>query len=200
MSTLTRWSTLPMHAARALWWAGVPVVLVGSFLLGDPTLMPPFVLLRDASASVWPVSPLAAELLGRYPVTIVATVVAVALTAWSHSRKSGAVRPPTLLLPTYVAALEACHSAYWAASCPGLGGETIADNHALLHQAALATFLATAGPLVIAAVVVRLAPNGVAGTMTKMHWLSAFAATASVLLIWLAYDVVFFRPVLGPGR
>lgn len=195
MFTPARRLHLPIRTARALWWAGVPVVVLGLFVLADRPLLPPFLALGEVAVSIWPVSPLAAELVAEYPFTVVATILAVALTAWSHRRRSKAMRPHSLLLPTYLAALEACTRQYWALSCGGLGGATLAEKHGRLHNAAIASLLATSAPLVIAAIVMRVARDGVSGTMPKPHWLAACAATASALLIWLMYDAIFFSSV-----
>lgn len=178
----------------------MPAIILGTFALTNRSWLPPFIALGEAVAPLWRVSPLAAELLAFYPFTVAAAVLMVALTAWSHHRRSGAVRPQSLLLPTYLAALEACSTQYGALSCGGrLAAPTRAEMHSLLHQAAFATAVATIAPLVIAAILMRVAAGGVSGRMARLHWLSASAATASVLLIWLLYDALFFWPLLWPG-
>jgi len=192
MIARTRLLHLPAHAVRALWWAGVPVAVLGTLVLVDRSSLPPFLSLGEAAAAIWPISPLVAELVAEYPFTIVATALAAALALWSHRRRSAAMRPQSLLLPTYLAAFEACIREYWAPTCGGLGGATLQEIHGRLHDAALATLLATAAPLLIAAIVLRAARNGISGTMPTLHWLSACAAAASVMLIWLVYDLVFF--------
>jgi len=182
---------LPARAARALWWAGVPVFVLGWLML--PTLLRPSLLeLGEGAEAIWRFSPVAAELLAHYPFTIAAAVLAIALAAWNHHRRTAAMSPPSLLLPTYLAALEAGTRQGWALACGGLGGATLRETHALLHLSAIATLVATAAPMLIAVVVMRAAPHGVRGTMPKRHWLSACAATTSAMLIWLMYDVLFF--------
>ncbi|HYH08141.1 MAG TPA: hypothetical protein VEK11_13880 [Thermoanaerobaculia bacterium] len=191
MLARTRLLHLPARAARAVWWAGLPVVVLGWMVLADDVLLP-FLPLTEAAAAIWPVSPVAAELLAHYPFTIAATVLAITLAAWSHRRFSAAMSPQSLLLPTYLAGLEAGSWQYWALSCGGLGGATLRETHALLHTAAAASLIATGAPMLIAVVVMRAARHGVRGTMPRLHWLSACAATASAMLIWLMYDLLFF--------
>ncbi len=190
MATATRapFTLLVCRAARAVWWCGLPLLLLASLFLWREIYAVD--LLYDLANALWNASPPAAELVAHYPLWSVAMLILTGVTLWSHHRRSAAVRPESLALPTYVAGLEACARLSWFLTCRGgaaISPEQLRDE---LHLAAAASLVTMTAPLFLGAMLMATCPKGLAGRLSRRSLLSVIAATASIALIWLLYDLL----------
>jgi hypothetical protein len=186
---------------RAIWWLGVPSIVVGWFLLSDRTIGERPDALYAVANAVWSWSPVAAMLVSEYTFTLLAIVIAIVVSVWSHRRRTGAVRLESLYLPTFVAGLEACVHLVWFGRCRGLSAPpSPMELHDELHVAVIASAIAMTVPLLIAFVLTKTQNAGVAGPWRKVMSVAAMATVASVLLLWAAFDGLLLHPPIGRGQ
>jgi hypothetical protein len=100
---------------RAIWWLGVPLGLIGWLVAPRESVI--YVshhpLSIEANTLRTTLHPVVAELLAGYRVTAVALLIVTIVTTFSHARRTRAVGILSLLLPTHVAAIEACIHFSW---------------------------------------------------------------------------------------
>lgn len=185
------------RAARAVWWIGTPAILLG-WLLAPPQSViyvshEPFAIEANTLRTTLPA--IAGELLAAYRVAAVAVALMVVVTALSHRRRTRAVRVSSLLLPAYIAAIEAClHFVWFNRRHSFTSPPTHEELHQQFHTAAIASVLAVALALGVAAVLVRCCPAALAD---RVSWqaLSAVAPVAAVVVLWVGADRLFFLPL-----
>ena len=137
--------------------------------------------------------PIIGELLASYRVTGAALILLIAVTTYSHIRRTRAVRSLSLLLPVHVAAIEACRHFTWFGRCHSFTALPTLDElrHELL-MAATASVVALAVAMIVAAILLKVCRAGIAGNVGWRAWLAA-PPLASVVIIWAAADVIFFQ-------
>lgn len=190
MSAIAMVQGFTSRIAKAFWWLGVPAAGVAGVLLAEE-YRPAVV--EQAISTLWPTAPLLVELVASYPFTGVALTVMVVLAAVNHGRRTPRLRVESLLLPSYLAGLEACVRLSAFGRCGGVRGEaTWAAMHAEVHVSAAASVIAVMIPAVVAAFTVRCFPVGVSGKSSLVSFLPVAAVSASVALIWVWNDLAWF--------
>jgi hypothetical protein len=192
--------TMGLRAARTIWWLGVPIVLLGWLLMPRESTI--YVSLEPFSIEIntlrTSLHPIAGELLAGYRVAALALIVMIVVTTLSHVRRTHAVRSLSLLLPTYVAAIEACVHFSWVGRRHSFtSAPTLEQLRHDFRLAAAASIIAVAATVIIAAVLATRCRAGVAG---RLSWyaLGAVAPLASIVALWCMTERIFFGPTLGP--
>jgi hypothetical protein len=183
-------------AVRAAWWVAFPLAFL-LWLLGpreiDVSIVP-----EPSANMVWASAhALLLELEGGFRGTAVALALTIVVTVVSHLRRTRAVRTLSLLLPTYVAAYEACIHFSWFFrryhyTMPPL---TMFQLHHEYHLAGIASAIAVAAPLFVAVALSRWCRDGMSGGEA---WpaLAAVPPFASIVVLWFGFDQMIFRPAL----
>ncbi|HYO76484.1 MAG TPA: hypothetical protein VE010_08475 [Thermoanaerobaculia bacterium] len=194
MAMVTRAPFAPVlsRAARVLWWCGVPLVLFVCVIGGDELYRGEF--LYAVANAVLKLSPLAAELVAEYPLSLLAMLLLASIAFWSHVRGTHTVRLESLALPVFIGGLEACGRLSWFLTCRGGSMPSLAAMHNELHLAASASLIAMTAPLFIGAILLARWPRGVSGSLSRRTLLSVVAVNASIALIWFLYDLMLRAP------
>jgi hypothetical protein len=170
-----------------LWWCGVPLVLFVCVLAGREWYRGEF--LYPVTNALWKYSPLAAELIGEYPLSLSALLLLAGIAVWSHHRRTPTVRLESFALPVFIGGLEACGRLSWFLTCRGTM-PNLPALHNELHLAASTSLIVMAAPLLVGAILLKRWPGGLSGSLSRRSLLSVLAANASVALIWFLYDVL----------
>jgi hypothetical protein len=192
--------TVWLRAVRMVWWLGAPILLVGWLLTPRESIIyvsqEPFSI--EINTLRPSLHPILGELLAQYRVTGLALIVMIMVTAVSHVRRTNAVRSLSLLLPTYVAAIEACAHFSWVGRRHSFTAmPTLQQLRRDFHAAAAASVVAVVATVIIAAVLARKCRAGVAGRLSSYAF-GAVAPVASVVVLWSATERLFFGRLLGP--
>jgi hypothetical protein len=197
MATETIW----LRAARTIWWFGTPIVLLGWLLTPRESVIyvshEPFSIETNTLRTT--LHPVISELLAGYRVTGIALTLMVVITTLSHVRRTHGVRTLSLLLPTYVAAIEACvHFSWFGRRHYFTSAPSLQELRYDFQFTAAASVIAVAGSVIIAAVLAKWCREGVAG---RFSWqvFCALAPLASVVALWSTTDRIFFAHMQGPG-
>ena len=185
--------TIWRRTGRVIWWIGVPVVMLGGLLAPRGSIIDVSGLSFSIEVNPFGTGfhPILGELFAGYRITAVALTLLMVVTMISHFRRTGAIQTLSLLLPAYVAAIEACFHFSSFGRCHNFASQpTLTELHHNLHMAAIASVLAVAMALLIAVVLARWCPQGVAG---RLSWrvLCAVAPLGAVVMIWSAADRIF---------
>jgi hypothetical protein len=186
--------TIWRRTGRGIWWIGVPIVMLGWLLAPRERVIyvsaAPFSIEVNTLGTAF--HPILGEWFAGYRITAVALVLLVVVTMTSHFRRTGVVRTLSLLLPAYVAAIEACfHFSSFGTRHNYTSQPTLIELHHSLRMAAVASILAVAAALLVAAVVARWCRRGVADPLS-WRLLCAVPPLGSVVIIWSAADRIFF--------
>ncbi|HEU4889599.1 MAG TPA: hypothetical protein VFV49_17065 [Thermoanaerobaculia bacterium] len=191
--------TIWRRTGRVIWWIGAPVVLLGWLLAPRASV----IYVSDVPFSIevntlrTSLHPIIGELFGGYRVTAVALTLMVVVTTVSHVRRTRAVRILSLLLPAYVAGIEACmHFSWFGRRHHFTSPPTLLELHHDFRMAAVASVIAVAVTLVIAAALLKWCRSGVAGRISWRAW-CAVAPLVAVGILWFAADRIFFGQIPG---
>ena len=133
------------------------------------------------------------ELVAGYRGTAVALAVLIAAAVLSHHRRAASLRTSTLLLPVYVAGLEACiHLSWFGRRHHFTSARTLVEIRHDFQMATLASVIAVAAAVLIAALLLGFRRAGIAEPHSRRTLLPAAAVIASVLLLWLGSAQIFF--------
>jgi hypothetical protein len=183
-----------LRAARTIWWLGAPIILLGWLLMPRQSTiyvtLEPFSI--DDNTLRTSLHPIVGELLASYRVTGLALIVMIVVTTLSHIRRTHAVRSLSLLLPTYVAAIEACVHFSWVGRRHSFGSApTLQQLRHDFRFSAAASVIAVAATVIIAAVLARRCRAGLAG---RLSWsaLGAVAPLVSIVTLWCTTERIFF--------
>lgn len=190
MAMVTRAPFAPAlsRAARGVWWCGVPLVLFIWVIGGHELYRGEF--LYTVASALWKLSPLAAELVVEYPLSLLAMLLLASIALWSDHRRTPTVRLESLALPVFIGGLEACGRLSWFLACRGGSAPNLPALHNEVHLAASASLIAMTAPLLVGAILLRRSPRGVSGSVSRRSLLSAVAANVSIALIWFLYDLM----------
>lgn len=185
---------------RTIWWLGVPLGLIGWLLAPRESVIyvshHPFSI--EANTLRTTLHPVVGELLAGYRVTAVALTVLAIVTTFSHVRRTRAVAVLSLLLPTYVAAIEACiHFIRFGRRHHFTSPPTIAELREQYLMAATASVLAVVISITAAVILFSWCRAGVAGDLS-WRLLSALPPLASVMILWFAAHRLFFAQTIAP--
>lgn len=192
--------TMTLRVVRTLWWLGTPTALFCWLLAPRRSVIEisvnPFSIVVNPLPTA--LHPVLDELIGYYPLTAWALVLSIVIMIVSHARETHAVRTHSLALPSYLAAIEAgrhFEAVGHRHTYDGAHAMTLDQLHFSFSMAALASLIAVAAPLLVAAALVRWRRYGTAG---RVSWLVLCSAgpLASVAVICLGADRIFFR---GPS-
>jgi hypothetical protein len=176
------------RAARVAWWCGLPLLFLAYVVLGPEFYQ--FEPLYGVANSVWPVSPLAAELIAEYPLWMIAMLLLTAAMLWSHYRRAALVRIESLALPAYIGGIEACDRVVMFLGCRGGMVVSRAELQQELYVGVLATAIVMTAPLLLGAAVRARLPHIVSGSFSRRSLLPVLAAIAAVALQWIMYDLI----------
>jgi hypothetical protein len=182
------------RAARAAWWCGLPLLFLAYVVLGPEFYQ--FEPLYGVANSVWPISPLAAELIAQYPLWMIAMLLVTAAMLWSHYRGAALVRIESLALPAYIGGIEACDRVVAFLGCRGgsrscgaaAGAVCRRDGHRHYHDGSSTPRCDCQG---------HASPH-LSGSFSRRSLLPVLAAIAAVTLQLMMYDLIL-RNYVGPA-
>jgi hypothetical protein len=185
---------------RTSWWLGVPIGLLGWLIAPRESVIyvshHPFSI--EANPLRTTLHPVLGELLVGYRVTAVALGLMVIATVICQVRGTRAVGILSLLLPVYVAAVEACtHFSSFGRRHHFTSPPTLAELREHFLMAATASVIAVVVALATALI---LFGRCRAAVTREISWrlLAAFPPLASVVIIWGAAHRLFFGHMQSP--